>query len=57
MNAPYYNGEPDDPNEFDLQPEDESCPSCGADPDDPCLPFCNCEYCQRARATNSDEAA
>ena len=39
----------------DDDPEGESvdrdiCPDCGAGPDGPCKPGCECVYCQRRKA-------
>lgn len=52
MNAPYYNGDPGDEDPegdgFALKQEEDRCTHCGAPPNEPCSPFCECRYCRPA---------
>lgn len=61
MDAPYYNG-PDERESLDPEAWDRGdCASCGAGPDEPCEPLCDCAHCvrqrQRAEDTHGKDAA
>ena len=43
-----------DPDPWNAPDNFESCPSCGALPDDPCTQHCECIYCTRERLRTLD---
>lgn len=59
MDATYYMGDPPDDGAWDLRPDEEHCPDCGAAPDDPCEVLCSCPHCEkeRQRRTHDTEVA